>query len=685
MINSTEQDERAHLERVKQQLYDALAEYEDRLRRNERGIRDQKAYIGENKASMDHAEKAEARQSVNRAVMSAEVLQENARKVRQLLGTPYFGRFDFARQEDGEPTPVYVGIHSFRETSGNASLVYDWRAPISTMFYDYEIGEARYEAPVGEIAGEVTLKRQYRVRNGEMEFMLESGLNIQDDVLQEELSRTSDDKMRNIVATIQRDQNAIIRNEQAQTLVIQGVAGSGKTSIALHRIAFLLYRFKDTLTSRDILIISPNKVFADYISNVLPELGEEQVAETEMETLAHELLDYKIKFQTFFEQASLLAEQQDEALQCRIREKSTRAFLRELDRYIAHIEDTRFAPADIAVGRDTVPADVVGKAFWLHRGLPVNEALKRVSQAVERYLGSECRHEMDGKERSAMKAAVRKMYRKTSLRKTYREFFDWLGKPELFKQARKSTLEYSDVFPLIYLKLRTEGLKHFVRKPKHLLVDEMQDYTTVQYAVLRMLFPCNKTILGDANQSINPFGSSTSEEIQKVFGDAQGVRLCKSYRSSYQITRFAQAISPDADLVAIERHGDEPEIRGFENAKEEIEHIRAMITQAAERAFRTTGVICKTQKQAEKLHHALGGKRSGAHLLNSRSSSFREGTVVCTAHLAKGLEFDQVIVPHVTEKNYATALDRNLLYVACTRAMHCLTVTHVGSKSLLLP
>src|SRR5688500_7367869 len=179
------------------------------------------------------------------------------------------------------------------------------------MFYDFELGPASYETPSGRITGVISLKRQYRIRDGRMEFMIENDVNIHDEVLQKELSKTADDRMKTIVATIQRDQNAVIRNESSPVLIIQGVAGSGKTSIALHRIAFLLYRFRESMTAKDILIISPNKVFADYISNVLPELGEEHIPEMEMDELAQDLLENKFHFQTFFQQVSFLLETHD--------------------------------------------------------------------------------------------------------------------------------------------------------------------------------------------------------------------------------------------------------------------------------------------------------------------------------------------------------------------------------------
>ena len=256
---------------------DSLAVIGTRVTEYQRDIQAAHDHMWEARRDMDHLDKAAMRQSIDQMMRSSDVLRAQAIKLEKLRKSPYFGRFDFRRADRNETAVYYIGIHDFRDEETQDPWVYDWRAPVSALFYDFETGPARYVAPSGTIAGDLTLKRQFRIRNSEMDFMLDVSVNIVDDVLQDTLAQASDDGMKNIVATIQRDQNAIIRDAEAHTLIIQGVAGSGKTSIALHRIAFLLYRFKDTLTSSDILIISPNRVFADYIGNVLPELGEETV------------------------------------------------------------------------------------------------------------------------------------------------------------------------------------------------------------------------------------------------------------------------------------------------------------------------------------------------------------------------------------------------------------------------
>ena len=700
MINRTEKEERQYLSRILAKLEDAIDQVDENVSRYNEELKEHKSYLWENKTGMDAAEKGSMRESITSKAISGEAAVALKERLRKLMKSPYFGRIDFL--EDGnngrhgepgatelrQPEPVYIGIHSYHDDEDNANLIHDWRAPISAMFYDYELGKAEFEAPNGAKTGEITCKRQYRIQNGEMELMLESEMQIRDDILQEELSRAADEKMKNIVATIQRDQNAIIRNETSPVLIIQGVAGSGKTSIALHRIAFLLYRFKAELSAGDLLIISPNKVFADYISNVLPELGEDTIPEMGIEALATELLEGKFRFQSFFDQVTRLLRKPDDAFIERMQFKASYDFLQNLNSYIGYLERENFVANDLQVRNSFVPARFVREKYLQYRHLPMFKRLTEVVREVNEKVRRDFRYELKAAEKNKMRSDIKKMYTSTNLRELYRRFYDWLDRPDLFRYATRSTFEYADVYPLIYLKIRLEGAGSY-RRVKHLLVDEMQDYTPVQYAVLSRLFPCNKTILGDANQSVNPYSSTTSDEIQRVFADADAVTLNKSYRSTWEIAQFAQQISPNSDLEAVERHGDEPEILGFTSPAEEVRSISKQISRFLASDYQTLGIICKTQKQAGKLYQSLNEIReeeniSDFQLISPGSSSLSSGVNITTAHLAKGLEFDNVIVPGVTNKNYLTDIDRSMLYIACTRAMHRLTLTYNGKITRFL-
>jgi DNA helicase II / ATP-dependent DNA helicase PcrA len=512
-----------------------------------------------------------------------------------------------------------------------------------------------------------------------MEFMIENSVNIHDDILQKELSKSSDDKMKNIVATIQRDQNAVIRNETASVMIIQGVAGSGKTSIALHRIAFLLYRFRDTISAKDILIISPNKVFADYISNVLPELGEEHIPEVGMEELAAELLDHKYKFQTFFQQVSYLLDKHDEKYIQRIQFKSSFEFLSKLNQYFIHIENNYFEFTELRVAGVAVPFPFILERFRAWNRMPMLKRLPEVVKEVLQYIRNAVPRKLTGHEKNQVWQAIPRMFKISNVFDLYKDFYKWIGREEMFKVNHSgSILEYADVFPLIYCKIRLEGVQAYDHV-KHLLVDEMQDYTPIQYAVLSRIFRCKKTILGDVSQRVNPYSASSAEGIEQIFPQADTVKLFRSYRSTWEITAFSQRIATNPDLIAMERHGHAPSVKGFNSNVEEIEEIKKLIIDFKSSGNKSLGIICKTQQQADFIFDEA--RSLNLHLLTAESTSFKEGIVVTTVHLAKGLEFDEVIIPFASDRNYQTDIDRSMLYIACTRAMHQLVLTYTKDKT----
>lgn len=677
MINTTEAEEREYLENVKEKLILAIRRADDSVRQFSDELKQNKEYIHEHQSGMDEADMVAAEQSVNRMAFTGEGAVARKRRLLKLIDSPYFGRIDFTPAGE-ESSEVYIGIHTFFDELVKANIVYDWRAPVSSMFYDFELGEAWYETPSGKITGDITLKRQYKVRDGKMEFMIENGVNIHDEVLQKELSKSADDKMKNIVATIQRDQNAVIRNETTPVMIIQGVAGSGKTSIALHRIAFLLYRFRDSIRAKDILILSPNKVFADYISNVLPELGEEHIPETGMEDLANEMFENKVEFQTFFEQVALLLEQHDEKYIERIKFKASFEYLSNLNKYLIHIENNYFDFTELRVGKVVIPFPFIQERFRAYHRMPLLKRFSEVVRDVNNDLRNRVQRKLTGEEKNKVWQAIPRMFRFSNAFDLYKDFYTWMGKPDMYRTMHGGKLEFSDVFPLIYFKMRVEGYQAYDHV-KHLLIDEMQDYTPVQYAVLARLFSCRKTILGDVSQMVNPYSSSSAEGIERVFPQGDVVKLFRSYRSTVQITRFAQRVSNNPNIIPMERHGEEPTVQGFGSNVDELSAIKSLISDFKKSTHQSLGIICKTSDQAAFAYENL--QQDKVHLLTADSTSFREGVVITTAHLAKGLEFDEVIIPFASDRNYQTDVDRSMLYIACTRAMHRLTLTFTREQT----
>ncbi|SDK27145.1 DNA helicase-2 / ATP-dependent DNA helicase PcrA [Actinopolyspora mzabensis] len=682
-----EERERRHLAETTRLLNAELERLVDSIDRSAEFIQAQKEHLWEHWRDMDSSEKARFRVDVDLSVAQGEHSVERRERVERLLESPYFGRVDFRAESDAESGAHYIGVHNFSDPETQEILIHDWRAPVATLFYDFESGEAHFEAPVGTIHGEITGKRQYKIRGGQLEYMFESSLNIGDDVLRRELGESADDRMKNIVATIQREQNAVIRNETARVLILQGVAGSGKTSIALHRVAFLLYRFKDTLSSDNIMILSPNRVFGDYIADVLPELGEEQVSEIDFDRIAGTFLAKVTGYETFSEQVVKLLENGDEAAAERMRYKATPEFVAELDEWIAARAEEDFTPADVERRSRRLSADWVADAFEEARGLPIFTRLDRVASRAVNQLKQQVMDRGGGKWSSSDAASVRRrvhaMFPYKDALAVYRAFYEDPARRGMFQPLARKRIEYADVFPLIYTMIRTarqEGYGHI----RHLVVDEMQDYTPVQYAVLRELFSCDMTILGDSNQSVNPFSSSSLATIHSVFPEADCLELCKSYRSTIEITEFAQRISRNDKLVPIERHGPRPRVVACSDERAQREEILGVVERHGDSEHRSLGIICKTATQAEALHGFLSETGVAATLLDYGSTEFTGGIVVTSAHVSKGLEFDAVVVPAVDDANYADEMDRCMLYIACTRAMHELHLTHEGKLSRFL-
>ncbi len=685
VFNKTKEQEKEYLRQIINTINDSINNTDKSVKEHVDTLQEYKEYLWSNK-DIDPHEIRSMRESILRHFATGESVIDKRKRLGKILDIPYFGRIDFTEKKEGcETMALYIGIHTFYDPSQKANLIYDWRAPISSMFYDHELGNASYSSPSGEVDGDISLKRQYRIRKGKMEYMIESSLTVHDDILQKELSSNADDKMKNIVTTIQREQNRIIRNEEAQALIIQGVAGSGKTSIALHRIAYLLYTLKGEITSKDILIISPNKVFADYISNVLPELGEETVPETSMEQILSGVLDNKYKYQNFFEQVTELLDKPTPEFIERIQYKASFDFISQLEKFVLYMENNYFKATDVKLTKHiTVPAEFIDEQFRRFNRYPMRQRFETMTDYILEMMSLKHYFKATTAERNLLKKEIQKMFAGNNDIQVYKDFFTWIGKPEMFKMRKNRTLEYADLAPLAYLHIALEGTPTLSRV-KHLLIDEMQDYSPIQYKIIQKLYPCRKTILGDACQSVNPYGSSTADMIQKAFVTGEVMKLCKSYRSTFEITSFAQRIQTNEELEAITRHGEEPTVLSFKNSEEELSAISELIVTFRTSTYKSLGIICKTEMQAQEITEKLKSYTDNLYFLSHQSTAFAKGIIVTSSHMAKGLEFDEVIIPQANDTNYNTLIDKSMLYVAVTRAMHKLTITHWGKPSRFIP
>ena len=670
-------DELKHLNHTLKIIDTALTEARENVLRLDQEYRDAKRYMADYRNEMDGHEKLQNERLLNQTDRTGVFAVKVREKMEKLKESPYFARIDFACDGEEEAEAFYIGRFGF--THHNETLVFDWRAPISGIFYDYDLGRAGFEAPVGWIEGELKRKRQFKIQNGIMEYAIESSTNVQDEILQKELAHTSDEKMKSIISTIQREQNVIIRNEKANTLIIQGVAGSGKTSIALHRIAFLLYRFKNQITAEDVTILSPNKVFADYISGVIPELGEEPICELSLQNVA----DHALKEIIAFEPEKNPLENEDEAWKKRAKFKSNLAFVELLDQYISNISERVFSAKDYTYQGHVVQAAWINERFKAYAKIPVKRRLTSVAEDVREHLRSLIGMWEEVPKTNVILKSLNKMLVIKDTFALYKDFYQYIDKIEMFVLSEKKTLEWEDVFPFVYLMAAFEGIEEN-RLVKHLVIDEMQDYTPIQFAVLNRIYPCQKTILGDFGQVLNPCHLHSLDEIRKIYKDAEFVALNKSYRSTYEIMEFAKKICNQPSLEMVERHGEKVQSIYCENVDSEIASIETLIKKFEEGTNASLGIVVKTEADAKKFYDLLSRKHQ-VHLISQHSTRFTNGVSITSIRMAKGLEFDEVIVPDVDNRNYDSDYDRNLLYIACTRAMHKLTLLYAGSPSLFLP
>ena len=673
-------EELAHLEKILHMVNEELEEAQRSVEQMDEEYREAQLYMAEHHGEGDAKEMFQnemALHQIDSQGVSAVLYRDRLKKTK---ASPYFARIDFLPEGKKEALIYYIGLYAFRYQ--RQLYVIDWRSPVASMFYDFELGHAFYDAPQGHAEGELNLKRQFKITNGEMEYAFDSSQNIQDDILQQELAHTSDEKMKSIISTIQKEQNQIIRNEKAHTLIIQGVAGSGKTSIALHRVAFLLYRYRNTIKAQNVTIISPNKVFGDYISSVLPELGEEPIFEASLEDLALVQIENGVDF--VGDRDPL--ETADPAWEERVKFKSTVEFVRLMDDFIERLPRLAFQPKNYEYKAWKVPADWIQARVDVYKRFPLMKRLEMVADDIHSRLENEFLREEQPPHRNKIFQGLRKMLTMKTTLSAYRAFFRQLGKEraKLYKPFQKGVLEWNDVFPYLYLQAAFTGLQQS-RIIKHLVIDEMQDYSPIQYAVLNLLFQCPKTILGDFSQSINPYSPYTLEDLHQLYEGSQLMRLEKSYRSTWEIIHFAKQIVQQADFQAVERHGPAPDLQSFPTEEEELDALCSRVDAFHQSKYNALGIVTRTNSEAKALYEDLRSRGAEVNLITPESSSFKNGATVLSIQMSKGLEFDQILLPHATEETYHTDFDRNLLYVACTRAMHQLTVTCTGEPTSLLP
>ena len=677
--NDNRFDGRCFLEDIEIKLEKRLEEIRQSLSDGQKEIDNMQEYYWENYTEMDEYgyEDYDNQQALLHQVNANNEKLQLKHRFEKMLDAPFFGRVDFMYDGDDEPEPFYIGIGNFAEKNGMQPLIYDWRAPVSSLFYDYDKGPANYEAPAGRLDGEILSKWQFKIQNGELVYAFESDTKIDDDILKKELGTNSDVKLKNIVRTIQKEQNAIIRNTKDRILVIQGAAGSGKTSIALHRIAYLLYHERDSLKSSNVLILSPNGVFADYISHILPELGEENIREMSFDLYAYKELRKGVSAdcEDRYDQLERRMRFPDQESQDRFDWKQAKAFIGEIEGFLAVLEDRLIEFKEVYFRGMTLTEEEMIELFYFK--FTETPLLNRMDAIKDYFIDSW--ETLNGRnisddDQETLQMKFDKMYKTKDIYAIYNWMLEDCGcnlLPDVPYEKRK--LPYEDVFPMLYLKYRLSGGNSTHKNIKHLVIDEMQDYSYLQYTILEMLFHCRMTILGDRAQTLDTKQQDVLRFLPKLLGrEIRTIEIKKSYRNTLEIARYAEKVSGVSDLELLDRHGKEVVEKTFNTDTELLDELVCHLKCPGD--FETAALITTTEEEAFDLSRLLKLRGINVSYVDRNSSAFKKGLTVTTFYLAKGLEFDQVFALRGAKEN---PLKNQAEYICATRALHELYIYEI--------
>lgn len=688
------------------------------------------------------AELQQQRGLVSRLTENESILKTQLSTLHDLKKSPYFGRIDIQDDDEPDEEQLYIGIASFENDDGEF-LVYDWRAPISSIYYNGTLGRVAYETPMGEQETTLKKKRQFQIVNGKIRNMFDTNETVGDEMLQSALGAQNDDYMQNIVATIQHEQNDIIRDTKSNLLVVQGVAGSGKTSAILQRIAFLLYHSRDTLEADQIILFSPNKLFSHYISEVLPSLGERNMRQVTFD----EFIDNRLKglnVQSLFERYE--TDGQLTTQQRNIRNfKESAKFMDEAKEYCDHLSASHIYFSDIIFNEavffskreirsifDSFPKAAKVSERYLQTK---NELIKRLKRRInketqedwvndeidqlsdEKYhdllagksLG-EFQNEDDERFFIAQKIVtdrLRVVYDaifNDNFLDAYLQYADFLATvalPQNIQQPKWQqaidefndaiefhSIKLDDCAPLLYMRdyICNSGQNNTM---KYLFVDEMQDYSIAQLKYLRYAFPQTKwTLLGDSEQALFKDVEQPEEILQNLNAafkvrNSRLISLMRSYRSTFPITTFAKSILPNGDdIEAFNRDGDIPELVLAADFKDAVSQVIKTVNNQREK-YGTVAILTKNMREAKQVYDQIHSQ-TNATLLKDADRTLPKGVLVLPIYLAKGLEFDSVIAWDTSEKNYPDASLLGTLYTIITRAMHHLTLISIDNVTPLI-
>jgi len=734
------------------------------LREKEKLTEVVKKLNNEEKELEEHTSKSDKNYE-KESFVKAHLLYLNHKKLsdlKKIKNKPYFARIDFKANDD-EKEELYIGKLSVLDSNTQKPIIIDWRAPISNLYYDGRIGKSNYKSPEGIIEGEISLKRQYFIENQILEKYSDIDLKTNDELLQVALAEKADDRLKNIVATIQGEQNNIIRADMNKALIVQGVAGSGKTTIALHRIAYLIYNCEKEFDPENFMIIAPTKFFLNYISNVLPDLGVENVKQYTFEDLAYEIIGKKLKISDSNEKlVTIVNKEFDEInngdIDTIIKEsklKSSIEFKNIVDGYLKQVEDNYLPQKDFIIENIRIMRyenikklftenykdleferrieevkkhvfskirnnkDTIVEAITAKRKFKINRMLQddTISEDDKRLKRIEIFEETEDLLKKIYNDNIKVVdiyfneIRKKDCVEYYKDFIEnyiydkidnkilaeYLVKNTL-KNLNKKEIAFEDLAPIIYIHYKIYGSK-IKKNLRHVIIDEAQDYGEFQFSTLKTILKSNSmTILGDIAQGVHSYRGIENWkkfiDIEFPNGEAIYTTLEKTYRTTKEIMNKANEVIdklPDFEKQFIIK--GKPVIEGkdsihitkLKSEDEIVKECAKKIDEYIDSGFKSIAIIGKDINECKNIKKKIEKYNKNIKLIQSKDSEYNAGISIVPSYLAKGLEFDSVILFNVNSEKYQNnVLDIKLLYVAITRAMSKLDVFYTEKISKIL-
>jgi len=599
----------------------------------------------------------------------SESLYLEGRKLALQAKNPYFARIDFTPEGKDSSASVYIGLGTVLDDNKKVKVC-DWRAPICSMYYDYDLGPAKFKNGQDTTYGKISLKRQYKIADGELLSYFDTDLTINDEILQEILSKNVSIKMKQIVSSIQKEQNTIVRNDRTENMLVQGIAGSGKTSIALHRAAYLLYNYRKLIKSNDICIISPNNIFSSYISEVLPQLGEDNLSETTLERMVRSELHRPV--QSREDMLDEIASHPRQELLNEISYKSSYEYMDGLLRFLKGSFLETFQPKDLTFvikedkegNKETVvfSAEQTKELFFkTFKGCDLYERINKIAWQYAMYF-TEKRH-YTKEQNTALKNRFKNILYSFLPVNEVEKVFQIFSARENLEYKETHEIKYMDKGSYFAIKHFIYGLEHDF-SAKYLIIDEMQDFTPVDIYMFKKIWNCPMIVVGDVNQCIE---KSITKEYLSLTADFLGCKLLelnKTYRSTKEIALYANKLVGLDNIEFVNRSGGEPVVIQTANqAKSIVKYIEQECTD-----FEHIAVVCKCKKEATSMYNQL--KKLIECRMLSEPEDYEARILVTTCATAKGIEFDAVIIPNADSENYKNTIDKNIIYVSSTRALH---------------